>query len=148
MEKEGFVWSINFINNKGIKIEQIITDRHVQIVKHIREEMPNTKHYFDVWHVAKGLKKKLVRERKNVKFYSLGSEVCITFSIEYLLQHQVEIVKWCWRNGSQLLIMFKTSMHMMDSCIPSVCMAPWRDGNVTRNGSNLEVRLQNVSARL
>lgn len=53
-KKEGFVRSIYFINNKGIKIEQIITDRHVQIVKHIREEMPNTKHYFDVWHVAKG----------------------------------------------------------------------------------------------
>lgn len=51
MEKEGFVRSINFINNKGIKIKQIITDQHVQIVKHIREEMPNTKHY---WHVAKG----------------------------------------------------------------------------------------------
>lgn len=54
MGKEGFVRSINFLNDKGIKIEQIITDRHVQIVKHIREEMPNTKHYFDVWHVAKG----------------------------------------------------------------------------------------------
>lgn len=53
-KKEGFVRSIYFINNKGIKIEQIITDRHVQIVKHIREEMPNTKQYFDVWHVAKG----------------------------------------------------------------------------------------------
>jgi hypothetical protein len=23
-------------------------------VKYAREEMPNTKHFFDVWHVAKG----------------------------------------------------------------------------------------------
>ncbi|XP_062596145.1 uncharacterized protein LOC134257557 [Saccostrea cucullata] len=60
MEKEGFVRSINLVQSKGLKIGEIVTDRHVQIVKYAREELPNTKHYFDVWHVAKGLKKKLV----------------------------------------------------------------------------------------
>ncbi|XP_061170182.1 uncharacterized protein LOC133179442 [Saccostrea echinata] len=59
MEKEGFIRSINFIKEKGLKIAEIVTDRHVQIVKYVREEMPETIHHFDVWHVAKGLKKKL-----------------------------------------------------------------------------------------
>ena len=55
MEKEGFVRSIDLIKSKGLKIAQLVTDRHAQIVKYAREEMPNTKHYFDVWHVAKGI---------------------------------------------------------------------------------------------
>ena len=31
-----------------------MTDRHPQIQKHVREEMKNTTHYFNVWYVAKG----------------------------------------------------------------------------------------------
>ncbi|XP_062601407.1 uncharacterized protein LOC134263113 [Saccostrea cucullata] len=64
MEKEGFIRSTNHIQERGIKIKEIITDRHVQIVKHIREEMQETVHHFDVWHVAKGLKKKLTAMSK------------------------------------------------------------------------------------
>jgi solute carrier family 8 (sodium/calcium exchanger) len=55
MEKEGFVRSVNFIKNKELKIKEIVTDRHVQIVKYVREEMPNSIHHFDVWHVVKGI---------------------------------------------------------------------------------------------
>lgn len=55
MEKEGFVRSMDLIKSKGLKIAELVTDRHAQIVKYAREEMPNTKHYFDVWHVAKGI---------------------------------------------------------------------------------------------
>ena len=34
-------------------IKTIITDRHPQITKWIKENL-NVHHYFDVWHVAKG----------------------------------------------------------------------------------------------
>ena len=54
MEKEGFVRSVAHLQNCGLQIGEIVTDRHVQLVKHIRESMPDTKHTFDVWHVAKG----------------------------------------------------------------------------------------------
>jgi hypothetical protein len=37
----------------------IITDRHPQIQKFLREKMPSVIHYYDVWHVAKGLTEKL-----------------------------------------------------------------------------------------
>lgn len=37
-----------------LQVDIFVTDRHVQINKWVRENMPATKHYFDVWHVAKG----------------------------------------------------------------------------------------------
>lgn len=55
MEKEGLVRSVNFIKSQELKIKEIVTDRHVQIVKYVREEMPNSVHHFDVWHVVKGM---------------------------------------------------------------------------------------------
>ena len=54
MEKEGLIRGVQFIEGKGLQIGELVTDRHVQIVKHVREQMPNTIHHFDVWHVAKG----------------------------------------------------------------------------------------------
>lgn len=55
MEKEGFIHSITNIESKGPKIEKITTDRHLQIQKHVRENMPSTTHNYDVWHVSKGM---------------------------------------------------------------------------------------------
>ena len=55
MEKEGLVRSVGRIKSEKLNIGELITDRHVQITKYIREEMPNTSHFFDVWHVAKGI---------------------------------------------------------------------------------------------
>jgi solute carrier family 8 (sodium/calcium exchanger) len=40
MEKEGFVRSIAYLNENGLEIGELVTDRHVQLVKYIREEMP------------------------------------------------------------------------------------------------------------
>lgn len=54
MEKEGLHRSIEFLKGRRLDIAVLVTDRHTQINKWIREEHPNIKHYFDVWHVAKG----------------------------------------------------------------------------------------------
>ena len=56
MEKEGLIRSVEFFKYHGIPIKSLITDRHVQIVKWVRENMTDTQHCFDVWHVAKGKK--------------------------------------------------------------------------------------------
>ena len=55
MEKEGLIRSVTRIKSERLNIGELVTDRHVQITKYVREEMPNTSHYFDVWHVAKGI---------------------------------------------------------------------------------------------
>ena len=39
---------------EDLTVGTLVTDRHQQITKWIKEEHPNVKHYFDVWHVAKG----------------------------------------------------------------------------------------------
>ncbi|XP_060077692.1 uncharacterized protein LOC132557213 [Ylistrum balloti] len=65
MEKEGLIRSVKTFNDAGITIQKIVTDRHVQILKWVRENMPKTKHCVDIWHVAKGLKKKLTAISKD-----------------------------------------------------------------------------------
>jgi hypothetical protein len=55
MEKEGLVRSLAFLQTKDISIDTIVTDRHPQIQKYLRENYPSIEHYYDVWHVAKGI---------------------------------------------------------------------------------------------
>ncbi|XP_078695648.1 uncharacterized protein LOC144924408 isoform X1 [Branchiostoma floridae x Branchiostoma belcheri] len=60
MEKEGLARAIDFIRrNCTLQIGKIVTDRHLQIAKWIRENLPETCHLYDIWHIAKGLRKKL-----------------------------------------------------------------------------------------
>ena len=54
MEMEGLKRAVTFLTLKGVNIGKMITDRHMQIRKWIRETMPEVLHMFDVWHVAKG----------------------------------------------------------------------------------------------
>ena len=53
MEKEGLVRSISFLRKKKFKIGTLVTDRHKQIAKWIRENLPSTDHRYDIWHLAK-----------------------------------------------------------------------------------------------
>lgn len=54
MEKEGLLRSLSVLERSGIKSSSIITARHPQIQKYLREQKPAVRHFYDVWHVAKG----------------------------------------------------------------------------------------------
>jgi len=54
MENEGLKRSMNYITNKGLDVQTLITDRHKQNNVWIKRNLPNTTHYFDIWHVSKG----------------------------------------------------------------------------------------------
>ena len=54
MEKEGLRRMLEFLAERGLTVGTLVTDRHKQINKWIREDYPDIKHYYDVWHVAKG----------------------------------------------------------------------------------------------
>ena len=55
MELEGLKRAVNRLVLAGVNIGTVVTDRHLQISKWIRENMPSgTIHLYDVWHVAKG----------------------------------------------------------------------------------------------
>ena len=56
MEKEGLARVLHFLQQQGLKISVLVTDRHRQINKWLRENHPGITHYYDVWHVAKGNK--------------------------------------------------------------------------------------------
>ena len=48
----------------GLAIRVFVSDRHRGIAKWIRENQPSVDHYFDQWHVAEGLVKKLLAASK------------------------------------------------------------------------------------
>ena len=53
MEKEGLVRAVDFLRKKKFKIATLVTDRHKQISKWVRENTPGTAHRYDIWHLAK-----------------------------------------------------------------------------------------------
>ena len=55
MEKEGLHRCMEFLQGHNLTIDVLVTDRHKQINKWLREAHPDIKHYFDTWHVAKGI---------------------------------------------------------------------------------------------
>jgi len=59
MELAGLERSVAFLAEKGLTPGIMVTDRHPSVQKWVRENLPDTTQYYDVWHVAKGLTKKL-----------------------------------------------------------------------------------------
>ncbi|XP_067292168.1 uncharacterized protein [Pseudorasbora parva] len=53
MEKEGLRRSLDLLRARGVTFDSIVTDRHPQIQKYLREA--NITQYYDVWHVEKGI---------------------------------------------------------------------------------------------
>jgi hypothetical protein len=54
MELEGLKRGFTNLRAKDCTITELVTDRHVSVKKYMKTENPNMKHYFDVWHMAKG----------------------------------------------------------------------------------------------
>ncbi|XP_015754546.1 PREDICTED: uncharacterized protein LOC107334147 [Acropora digitifera] len=59
MEKEGLERSLKYLTEEGLSFNTLITDRHVQIRKYMREKWPAVKHRLDGWNVGKGTGKKI-----------------------------------------------------------------------------------------
>ncbi|KAL3842060.1 hypothetical protein ACJMK2_020125 [Sinanodonta woodiana] len=54
MELEGLKRTNDMLQENGIKMESIITDRHTQVTKWVKENLSDCTHYYDIWHCAKG----------------------------------------------------------------------------------------------
>ena len=50
-----FQGSRKFLKERNLEVDVLVTDRHKQINKWLREAHPKIKHYYDIWHVAKGM---------------------------------------------------------------------------------------------
>ncbi|KAK8775734.1 hypothetical protein V5799_030919 [Amblyomma americanum] len=66
MELEDLKRGLQFLENQGITVKALVTDRHIQIKAHMRRERPGIQHKFDVWHVAKGVFKKVTAISKRL----------------------------------------------------------------------------------
>lgn len=55
MELEGLKRGLEDLKSKKLRVKALITDRHTQIRKWLRENHKSIKHFFDIWHVAKGM---------------------------------------------------------------------------------------------
>ena len=64
MELEGFKRSISFLQEANMNIKVVATDRHIQIRKHVKDNLPYVSHQFDVWHMTNSIRKKLVKAGK------------------------------------------------------------------------------------
>lgn len=58
MELEGLKRCLAFLK-QFINIISLTTDRHIMVKKYLADEMKHIQHWFDVWHVAKNIKKKI-----------------------------------------------------------------------------------------
>ena len=54
MEHKGLVKALKFLDDNSVQVKTLVTDRHKQIAKYMREQMPSIDHRYDVWHVLKG----------------------------------------------------------------------------------------------
>ena len=54
MEKEGLQRSLEYLQQHEMTIGVMVTDRHKQINKWLRENHPDISHFYDGCHVAKG----------------------------------------------------------------------------------------------
>ena len=61
MEKFGFIAVMAELKEKGVQVKQMTTDRHVQVRKHVTEQMPDINLQFDPWHVSKNIKSNLLK---------------------------------------------------------------------------------------
>lgn len=59
MELEGFKRVMQYVTDQGLEVSKLVTDRHRQLAKYVREKHSGVNHMFDVWHVAKGIQKKV-----------------------------------------------------------------------------------------
>ena len=52
--EEGLHRCMKFLKERNLEVDVLVTDRHKQINKWLKEAHPKIKHYYDIWHVAKG----------------------------------------------------------------------------------------------
>ena len=78
MELEGAKRCFHFLQSKELSVDTFISDRHKGIAKWIKQtQKSQTSHFFDIWHVARSIHKKLFKASKekgyeNIKYWLNG----------------------------------------------------------------------------
>ena len=54
MELEALKRQLAYLDDAGVNINKVVTDRHTQVSSYMAEERPTIEHAY-VWHLAKGI---------------------------------------------------------------------------------------------
>ena len=96
MEHEGLVRAVALLEAAGLQISQIMIDRHKQNTAWIKRNLPNTKHYFDIWHVAKG--KIVLSQTKKIIPTVYTHAHFVKYSIELIINFHSKDCARRWTN--------------------------------------------------
>ncbi|XP_064482979.1 uncharacterized protein LOC135395819 [Ornithodoros turicata] len=109
MEVHGLQNCLAYLEAHDMVVDTIVTDRHTAIKSVLRELCPHIKHRFDVWHVAKGIKKKLVSLSHSTKHH------VVKFWIESLIRHIYWCPKYSGESGDLCLAKWVSAVnHIVD----------------------------------
>ncbi|XP_064205610.1 uncharacterized protein LOC135262525 [Anguilla rostrata] len=89
--------SLQFLEESGLTVGCLVTDRHPQIQKYVREEKPAVIHYYDVWHVAKSVSRKLediAKQCKKVKKWQCSIRNHMYWSATTAASGKETVAKW------------------------------------------------------
>ena len=64
MEVERLKQCLDKLNDDGVEICTLSTDQHPSIRKTLADDYPHIKHEYDLWHIVKSLKKKMLSAKK------------------------------------------------------------------------------------
>ncbi|XP_064468722.1 uncharacterized protein LOC135383008 [Ornithodoros turicata] len=104
MEQRGLELCLDYFTAKGLVVGTLVTDRHSQVKTFLKDKHPSTSHRFDVWHVAKGIKKKVAAASQSKKHRVLR------LWCESIIRH----LYWCARtsdSGDLMLAKWTTIMR-------------------------------------
>ncbi|CAG2245629.1 unnamed protein product [Mytilus edulis] len=96
MELIGFQRSLASIEAADLTVGVVVTDRHVQIRKAMATDHSDKKHQFDVWHLSKSIKKKIlaIKPKKLLNETHLSWEDCDTMWTPPLSPDDIRKKKW------------------------------------------------------
>ena len=94
MELEGLQRSLELLTvDNNLTVSDLVTDRHSAIKKYMREQQPEINHWFDVWHVAKGMQISLVLYYLNLPGVSTHQGLLLTMELvirEHILKNTIQ----------------------------------------------------------
>ncbi|XP_027129110.1 uncharacterized protein LOC109136800 isoform X2 [Larimichthys crocea] len=95
MEKEGLIWSLQYLEQPGVKVASLVTDRHSQVQKSIRAQKPDIDHFYDVWHLCIALTKKVdAISKEKVKRWQKGIKTHLHWSASGSSSGEETVAKW------------------------------------------------------
>ncbi|KAH7961481.1 hypothetical protein HPB52_009362 [Rhipicephalus sanguineus] len=100
MEKQGLAKCLTAVEELGIHIGSLTTDRHPGVKQYCRKHKPNIPHWYDVWHVGKGLKKKLLAASRRHRVLSpwIQSIINHLYWVAAMGQGDGDLVVSMWRS--------------------------------------------------